>query len=79
MERYNAFSAAKSWINSLRPFLGRSSSSHEPAAAEVLPLNYQLAWTGSTYQEKLTQGSSTLIFAMSVIMVAPILATQYEK
>ncbi len=80
MERFNVFPAAKIMG---QPSPGHSSgeaiSAMERAAAETLPADYQIAWTGSAYQEKLAQGSSMMLFAMSIVMVALILAAQYER
>ncbi|KHK01166.1 efflux RND transporter permease subunit [Desulfovibrio sp. TomC] len=80
MERFNVFPAAK--------IMGQPAPGHtsgealiamEQAAAKVLPPEYTLAWTGSAYQEKAAQGSSTLVFAMGIVMVILILAAQYER
>jgi len=80
MERFNVFPAAKIMGE---PALGHSSgealAAMEKVAAEALPADCSLAWTGSAYQEKAAQGSSSMVFIMSIIMVILILAAQYEK
>ena len=80
MERFNVFPAAKIMG---QPAPGHTSgealAAMEQAAAKVLPSDYTLAWTGSAYQEKAAQGSSTLVFAMGIVMVILILAAQYER
>ena len=80
MERFNVFPAAKIMG---QPAPGHTSgealAAMEAAAAKVLPSQYALAWTGSAYQEMAAQGSSTLVFAMGIVMVVLILAAQYER
>jgi len=58
---------------------GQALTAMEQVAAQTLPNDYTLAWTGSSYQEKATQGSSMLVFGMGIIMVLLILAAQYER
>lgn len=80
VERFNVFPAAKIVGG---PAPGHSSGEAlkimEQLAAEVLPEGYTIAWTGSSYQEKLTGGASALVFVIGLIMVFLILAAQYEK
>ncbi|WP_027182818.1 efflux RND transporter permease subunit [Desulfovibrio inopinatus] len=80
MERFNVFPAAKIMGG---PADGYTSAEAltvmEQVAKEVLPPDYALTWSGSAYQEKAAQGSSLLIFGMSIIMVIFILAAQYER
>lgn len=80
VERFNVFPAAKI-IGGPAPGYssGQALKLMEQIAAEVLPEGYALAWTGSSYQEKLTGGASTLIFAVAILMVFLILAAQYER
>jgi multidrug efflux pump len=50
----------------------------EKIAAENLPENYQIAWTGQAYQEKRTGSAAVLAFGFAIIMVFLILAAQFE-
>ncbi|MDR1350074.1 MAG: multidrug efflux RND transporter permease subunit [Zoogloeaceae bacterium] len=80
VERFNGFTAAKV-MGEARPGLssGDVIALVEKTAAEVLPEGYELAWTGSVFQEKQNSGSSLHAFAFAVVMVFLILAAQYEK
>ena len=80
MERFNVFPAAKLMGDPAPGYTsGQALTAMEQVAAETLPNDYTLAWTGSSYQEKATQGSSALVFAMGIVMVLLILAAQYER
>lgn len=80
VDRFNVFPAAKIMGG---PAPGYSSgdaiSAMEEVAAEVLPPEYTLAWTGSAYQEKSAGGSGALAFVFGMVMVFLILAAQYER
>jgi multidrug efflux pump len=80
MERFNVFPAAK-LMGSPAPGYssGQAMAALETVAAEVLPQEYALAWSGSSYQEKAASGSTWLVFLLGIIMVFLILAAQYEK
>jgi len=80
MERFNVFPAAK-LMGAPAPGYssGQAMAAMEAVAAEVLPQEFGLAWSGSSYQEKAAGGSSTLVFLLGIIMVFLILAAQYEK
>lgn len=41
--------------------------------------DYEIAWTGSAYQERATGGSSSQMLLLGLLMVFLILAAQYEK
>ena len=80
MERFNVFPAAKLMGEPAPGYTsGQALAAMEQVAAETLPTEYTLAWTGSSYQEKATQGSSLLVFGMGIVMVLLILAAQYER
>jgi len=80
MERFNVFPAAKLMGEPAPGYTsGQALTAMEQVAAQTLPNDYTLAWTGSSYQEKATQGSSMLVFGMGIIMVLLILAAQYER
>ncbi|KAF0234641.1 MAG: hydrophobic/amphiphilic exporter-1 (mainly G- bacteria) HAE1 [Desulfovibrionaceae bacterium] len=80
MERFNVFPAAK-LMGAPAPGYssGQAMAAMEAVAAEVLPQEFGLAWSGSSYQEKAAGGSSALVFLLGIIMVFLILAAQYEK
>ena len=61
------------------PMLGRQLLVAEEVAAEALPQGYQLAWTGTAYQEKVSGGASNSVFLLGVLMVFLILAAQFER
>lgn len=81
MERFNIFPAAKIMG---APAPGYSSGQALSAMEEVMAQTvgdegFSLAWSGSSYQEKLTGGSSYGVFLLGLLMVFLILAAQYEK
>ena len=51
----------------------------ERIAREVLPPDFSLDWSGASYQEKKSGGTSVLVLALGALMVFLILAAQYEK
>ncbi len=79
-QRFNLFNAA--------PFDGQPAPGYssgqalaaiEEVAAQVLPADYSVAWTGSAYQEKATGNTAVIVFAFGILMVFLILAAQYER
>ncbi|HEX8049387.1 efflux RND transporter permease subunit [Rhizobium sp.] len=80
LERYNAFNAAKVTGNPAPGYTsGDAIKAMQQVAAETLPEGFQIAWTGSAYQELETGGAGTQAMIFGVIMVFLILAAQYEK
>lgn len=79
-ERFNLFPAAKIIGG---PVAGVSSGQAlqivEEVASKSLPADYTIAWSGASYQEKLTGGTSAQAFIFGLILVFLILAAQYEK
>jgi hydrophobe/amphiphile efflux-1 (HAE1) family protein len=64
------------------PAPGRSSGEAVRAMEEVsnsLPPGYAYEWTGTTYQEKLAQGSEGIIFGFAAVLVFLFLAALYES
>jgi multidrug efflux pump len=64
------------------PAPGRSSGEAVRAMEEVsssLPPGYAYEWTGTTYQEKLAQGSEGMIFGFAAVLVFLFLAALYES
>ncbi len=51
----------------------------EEIAAEVLPPDYDIAYFGSTYQEKVSGSSGSVAFLFGLLFVFLILVAQYEK
>ena len=80
VERFNVFPAAKIMAS---PASGYSSGDAikavEETAAQTLDSNFTLAWTGTTYQEKIAGSSSTSALLLGMLVVFLILAAQYEK
>ena len=80
VERFNVFPAAKFIAN---PAAGYSSGDAiravEETAQATLDPSFTLAWTGTTYQEKLAGSSSAQALLLGILVVFLILAAQYEK
>jgi len=80
VERFNVFPSAKVMA---APAPGYSSGDAiravEETAREVLDSGFTLAWTGTTYQEKIAGSSSTSALLLGMLVVFLILAAQYEK
>jgi multidrug efflux pump len=51
----------------------------ERLAREVLPADFSLDWSGASFQEKRSGGTSVLVLALGALMAFLILAAQYEK
>ncbi len=80
VERFNNFPAAKFMGSPAAGYSsGQAMDAMEAAAAEVLPEGYTIAWSGTSYQERLTGGGSSMIFVLALVMVFLILAAQYES
>jgi HAE1 family hydrophobic/amphiphilic exporter-1/multidrug efflux pump len=58
---------------------GEAIAEIERIAAKVLPPDFSLDWSGASYQEKRSGGTSVLVLALGALMVFLILAAQYEK
>jgi multidrug efflux pump subunit AcrB len=80
IERFNVFPSAKI-LGSAAPGYssGESLAALEQVAASALPAGYKLAWTGNSYQERATGGTSVTVFLVGVLMVFLVLAAQYER
>ncbi|HEX7116220.1 MAG TPA: multidrug efflux RND transporter permease subunit [Steroidobacter sp.] len=80
VERFNVFPAARLIGNAAPGYSsGDALRVMEELAKEVLPAGYQLAWTGTAFQEKQTGGTSEGVFLLGVLMVFLILAAQFER
>ena len=80
MERFNNLPAAK-FFGSGAPGVssGEAILEMEKVAAQVLPPGFTLDWSGASFQEKRSGGTSMLALALGALMAFLILAAQYEK
>ncbi|HZN86796.1 MAG TPA: efflux RND transporter permease subunit, partial [Burkholderiales bacterium] len=58
---------------------GEAIAEIERIAREVLPPEFSLDWSGASFQEKRSGGTSVLVLALGALMAFLILAAQYEK
>jgi multidrug efflux pump len=80
LERFNAFNAAKVTGNPAPGYTsGQAIAAMQEVAREALPEGFQVAWTGSAYQELETGGTGSQAMIFGLVMVFLILAAQYEK
>src|SRR5688500_107367 len=80
LERFNVFTSAKVMGSGAPGYSsGDALRVAEEVAKEALPPGYQLAWTGTAYQEKMSGGASNSVFLLGVLMVFLILAAQFER
>ncbi len=80
LERFNAFNAAKVTGNPAPGYTsGDAIKAMQEVAAQTLPTGYQLAWTGSAFQELQSGNSGSQAMIFGIVMVFLILAAQYEK
>jgi len=80
VERFNVFPSGKI-VGAPAPGYssGQALQALEDLALKTLPESYTLAWSGSSYQEKLTGKASLIAFILGIIVVFLILAAQYER
>ncbi|MFR0875360.1 MAG: efflux RND transporter permease subunit [Bilophila wadsworthia] len=76
-ERFNSFRPPSSWATATGWF--RQAMTAMEKWPEVLPDGYTIAWSGSSYQEKLVSSGGSLVFVLALVMVFLILAAQYES
>lgn len=80
IQRFNLFPSAKIMGSPAEGYsLGQAMDIMTELAEQTLTNDYGISWTGSAYQQLQVGASSTLAFAMGLIMVILILAAQYEK
>ena len=80
VERFNVFTAAKVMGSGAPGYSsGDAIRVAEEVAKDALPPGYQLAWTGTAYQEKVSGGASNSVYLLGVLMVFLILAAQFER
>jgi len=58
---------------------GEAMNVMQEAADRILPAGMQAQWTAMSYQEKLAGSATTIVFAMSLLLVYFVLAGQYES
>ena len=58
---------------------GEAIAEIERIAAKVLPPDFSLDWSGASFQEKRSGGTSVIVLALGALMAFLILAAQYEK
>jgi HAE1 family hydrophobic/amphiphilic exporter-1/multidrug efflux pump len=80
IEHFNVFPAAR-LIGGPAPGYssGQSLAVMEELAAKNLPEGYSLAWSGQSFQEKISGKTTGLVFALAILMVFLILAALYER
>ena len=78
--RYNRYRAAK-LIGQTAPGFsaGQSATAMEEIARKNLPPGYAYEWTGTVFQQRLTEGKEGIIFGFAAVMVFLFLAAQYES
>jgi hydrophobe/amphiphile efflux-1 (HAE1) family protein len=80
VDRFNVFPAVKIMGNAAPGYSsGQAIQAMEEVAATALSSDYGYAWSGTSYQEKRSGGTSTLAFAFGLVMVFLILSAQYER
>ena len=78
--RFNNFPAVKVTASPAPGYsTGQAIAAMEAVAAEALPADFGIAWSGQTFEEKKAGGASALVFVFGLVMVFLILAAQYEK
>ena len=80
LERFNVFPAAKIMGNPAPGYTsGQALAAVEKLAKRILGDGYQMAWAGSSYQEKEAGGSAGIALSLGLIIVFLILAALYER
>ncbi|MFO1325338.1 MAG: multidrug efflux RND transporter permease subunit [Burkholderiales bacterium] len=80
LPHFNGFTAAKINGNASPGYSsGDAIATMEAVANEVLPPGYTFAWSGLSYEEKKSGGTSGLAFVFGFIIVFLVLAAQYES
>lgn len=80
LERFNLFPAAKVMGDPAPGYTsGEALDAMERLAKQVLPSDYQLSWSGSSYQERQSGGTAGFALAIGLLIVFLILAALYER
>jgi len=80
LPHFNGFTAAKINGSAASGYSsGDAIATMESVAKEVLPPGYTFAWSGLSYEEKKSGGTSGIAFVFGFIIVFLVLAAQYES
>jgi multidrug efflux pump len=80
LPRFNGFMAAKVTGDAAPGYSsGQTITTMEQVADAHLPEGFTYAWSGQSFEEKKSGGSSAIVFAFALLMVFLILAAQYEQ
>jgi len=80
LPHFNGFTAAKIIGNAAPGYSsGDAIAAMEEIARESLPPGYQVAWSGLSYEEKKSGGTSGIAFVFGFIIVFLVLSAQYES
>jgi multidrug efflux pump len=80
LERFNGFPAVKVTGNAAAGYSsGQALAAMEAVAAQTLPSDFSVAWSGQALQEKSAGGTSAIAFIAGLIVVFLLLAAQFEK
>ncbi|HQZ44778.1 MAG TPA: multidrug efflux RND transporter permease subunit [Usitatibacteraceae bacterium] len=80
LERFNNLPAVKLLGNGAPGVSsGQAIAAIERVAKEVLPPEFSLDWSGASFQEKRSGGTSAIALVLGALMAFLILAAQYEK
>jgi len=78
--RYNRFRTAKILGGPAPGYSsGQAANAMEEVAKQVLPQGYGYEWTGTVYQQRLTEGKEGFIFGFAAVLVFLFLAALYES
>jgi multidrug efflux pump subunit AcrB len=78
--RYNRYRTSKLiGINAPGYSSGQASAAMEKIAKAILPAGFGYEWTGTVYQEKLSEGKEGFIFGFAGVLVFLFLAALYES
>ncbi|MEO0796448.1 MAG: multidrug efflux RND transporter permease subunit [Verrucomicrobiota bacterium] len=78
--RYNLYPSVKIMGNPAPGFSsGDAMAVVENMGNTQLPAAFGYDWTDLSYQEKMAQGGTTIIFALAIVLVYLVLAAQYES
>ncbi|MCR5562420.1 MAG: multidrug efflux RND transporter permease subunit [Desulfovibrio sp.] len=79
VEHFNGFRAAKVMGMPDPAYSSGQALAALKEVAKELPEGFSLAWSGQSYQEMQTSGSTALVFVLALLMVFMVLAAQYES
>jgi HAE1 family hydrophobic/amphiphilic exporter-1/multidrug efflux pump len=80
LDRFNNLPAVKIFGSAAPGYSsGQAIERMEQIAREVLPSDFSFDWSGASFQEKRSGGTSNIALALAALMVFLILAAQYEK